>query len=67
MAPFIHIFSFDVAKGEGHPLHWDPHVLVVRVHHPGETKFHLEFLGLCSVPIKDVDVAADFSVWIQSL
>ena len=61
MAPFIYIFAFDVAEGEGYPLHWDPHILVVWVCHPGEAKFHLEFLGFASVSIEDVDVTADFS------
>ena len=61
MAPFVHVFSFDVAEGKGYLLHWDPHILVVRIRHPSQAEFHLEFLGLRSVPIEDVDVTADLS------
>ena len=61
MTPFIYIFSFDIAEGKGYPLHRDPHILVVRVHHPSKAKFHLEFLGFAPIPIEDIDVTADFS------
>ena len=34
---------------------------MVWIRHPSQAEFHLEFLGLRSVPIKDVDVTADLS------